>query len=423
MPSLREQESARGHHAPDHALPLPSLPQVLLGQDRHSDAVVQAWLPDLDDRHLPAQHRAPENVEHEASLRSWHHATVGVAPRAPHPRDMGRDGWSIRRSRRCPDSSNSSSDARGAVVLRGVGAVRLASFFAGIGGFDLGFERAGCEVVFQCEIDPHCQQVLRRHWPDIPLHDDIRTLEPGGIPDAEIWSAGWPCQDVSAGNAQRTGLSGERSGLFFDFFGLALQVRPRWIILENVPGLISADGGTALESVIDQMEEGGYLGGWTTCNTLNFGLPQDRERIIIVGSLGTDSAYQVLAHGRSMQGDHPPRGTERPRSSVAPATSARGDDPIVVQRRGGFGYTRGSHVCPTLRAQSGRHQGGHSDRPILCGAELDLERMGEADGLSGRMDSRRGRLIGNAVAVPIAQWFAESILAVEANGSPNTPTA
>ena len=158
---------------------------------------------------------------------------------------------------------------------------KLASFFTGIGGFDLGFERAGFQVVFQCENDTHCKQVLKRHWPDVPLHDNILTLEPGGIPDADIWSAGWPCQDISHANAQRTGLKGERSGLFFTFMDLARTVKPRWIILENVPGLLSADKGIAFESVIDEMEESGYLGGWTTCNTLDFGLPQNRERVII----------------------------------------------------------------------------------------------------------------------------------------------
>ena len=300
--------------------------------------------------------------------------------------------------------------------------MRLASFFTGIGGFDLGFERAGCEVVFQCEVDPHCQQVLKRHWPDVPLHDDIRTLQPGDIPDADIWSAGWPCQDISNANAQRVGLGGARSGLFFDFIDLARSAKPRWIILENVPGLLSADGGIAFESVIDEMEEVGYLGGWTTCNTLDFGLPQNRERIIIVGSLGSDSAYQVLANGGRLQRDHQARREEWAGSPATVEGSPGGHHPVVVQRRGGFGYTRGRDICPTLRAQTGKHQGGHSDRPILCGEKLDLDRVGEVNGVSGRLDGRRGRLIGNAVAVPLAHWFATAIMSVEADGASTPPT-
>ncbi len=300
--------------------------------------------------------------------------------------------------------------------------MKLASFFTGIGGFDLGFERAGCEVVFQCEVDPHCQLVLQRHWPEVPLHDDILTLNTGDIPDADIWSAGWPCQDVSNGNVQRIGLEGKRSGLFYRFMDLVRKAQPQWIILENVTGLLSADEGQALESVIDEIEEIGYMGGWTTVNTLNFGLPQDRERVIIVGSLRRDSAYQVLAHGCELQRNYPAGRKERPGGSAENEEGAGGDDPIVFQRRGGFGYTRGSRVCPTLRAQSGRHQGGHSDRPILCGEKLDLDRMGETNGVSRRMDGRRGRLIGNAIAVPMAKWFAETIMAVE-HGNYGPPSA
>jgi site-specific DNA-cytosine methylase len=85
--------------------------------------------------------------------------------------------------------------------------MRVSSFFAGIGGFDLGLERAGMNVVFQCEIDPFCQQILKRHWPHVPLHEDITTLNPATIPAADLWCAGWPCQDLSTANTERTGLS------------------------------------------------------------------------------------------------------------------------------------------------------------------------------------------------------------------------
>ncbi|MXX71148.1 MAG: DNA (cytosine-5-)-methyltransferase [Gemmatimonadetes bacterium] len=298
----------------------------------------------------------------------------------------------------------------------------LASFFAGIGGFDLGFEQAGFDVVFQCELDPHCRAILRRHWPDTPLHDDIRSLKPEDIPHADVWSAGWPCQDISNGHPQGAGLkNGKRSGLFFSFMDLVREVQPSWIVLENVPGLLSADQGAALESVIDEMEEAGYLGGWTTCNARDFGLPQNRLRVFLVGHLGGDGAYRVLAHGSKLRWDHQARGKQWADGVGEVQEGAGRDDPVVVQRRGGFGYTRERRVCPTLRSQGGKHQGGHSDRPILCGQELDVARVGTSDGVPGRLDGRRGRLIGNAVAVPIARWFAETILAVEAeslNGSP-----
>lgn len=89
------------------------------------------------------------------------------------------------------------------------------------------------------------------------------------------------------------------------------------------------------------------------------------------------------------------------------------DTPLLVQRRGGFGYTKAKNYSPTIRAQTGRHQGGHTDRPILCGQKLDLERMRETDGLPRGLDGRRGRLIGNAVAPPLAQAIAERIVRIE----------
>ena len=292
--------------------------------------------------------------------------------------------------------------------------LKFASFFAGIGGFDLGFQRAGLTPVFHCEIDPHCQLVLRRHWPQVPLHADITTLTATGIPPADLWTAGWPCQDLSHANTNRTGLNGSRSGLFHEFTGLARKGRPRWIVLENVVGLLSAEQGTALETVVDELEEIGYLGGWFACNTLDFGIPHHRERVFVVASYRSDAAIRILADCCQRNGD-PAAGT----SGKAQARSSlrkipKENDPLLVQRRGGFGYTKAKSICPTIRAQTGGHQGGHSDRPIVCNQELDLGRMREANGVSGRLDGRRGRLIGNAVAPPIAEWIGRQIVALEA---------
>ena len=118
----------------------------------------------------------------------------------------------------------------------------FASFFAGIGGFDLGFQQAGMKPSFHCEIDPYCQKILKRHWPEVPLHGDITTLKSENIPQADLWSAGWPCQDLSNANTERAGLNGHRSGLFFPFAELARQHKPKWIVLENVKGLLCQIG-------------------------------------------------------------------------------------------------------------------------------------------------------------------------------------
>ncbi|WP_084218064.1 DNA cytosine methyltransferase [Xanthomonas hortorum] len=312
-----------------------------------------------------------------------------------------------------PADIGSSSLPEPAGYSSGTDPFRLASFFAGIGGFDLGFQRAGMTPVFHCEIDPHCQQVLKRHWPKVPLHGDITTLKAKDIPQAEVWAGGWPCQDLSHANTDRKGLKGKRSGLFHDFVELASEAQPRWIVLENVVGLLSAEGGKALEAVTDELEEIGYLGGWFACNTLDAGLPHHRERIFVVASYRSESAYQFLSNCRERYRDSPPGGAKRQEVGSDLRGGLAGDNPLLVQRRGGFGYTKAKDFSPTIRAQTGGHQGGHSDRPILCRQELDVGRVRATNGLSGRMDGRRGRLIGNAVAPPLAEWIARGIIAVE----------
>src|SRR6266851_2683499 len=291
--------------------------------------------------------------------------------------------------------------------------MRFASFFAGIGGFDLGFQRAGMIPAFHCEIDPFCQRILKKHWPEVPLHDDITTLKPADIPEADLWAGGWPCQDVSHANAQREGIHGVRSGLFFTFTELARKVRPSWIVMENVSGLLSSDDGFAFESVVDELEEIGYMGIWFTCNTLSAGLPHNRERIFLVCSYRSPLSQQFYSDcGELLRNDSP-----RKASRTETGSNIRGefisDTPLLVQRRGGFGYTKATSYCPTIRAQTGKHQGGHTDRPILCGQKLDLERVRKTNGIPGRLDGRRGRLIGNAVAPPIAEFIGRRILAIQ----------
>jgi DNA (cytosine-5)-methyltransferase 1 len=293
--------------------------------------------------------------------------------------------------------------------------MRFASFFAGIGGFDLGFQRAGMIPAFHCEIDPYCQTILKRHWPEVPLHDDITTLKAKDIPEAALWAGGWPCQDVSHANFQRQGINGSRSGLFFTFAELARKVRPSWIVLENVAGLLSSDEGAAFESVVDELEEIGYMGVWFTCNTLSAGLPHNRERVFLVGSYRSSLSHQFYSDCGELLRDYSPREAGGKKTRPRIQGEFVSDAPLLVQRRGGFGYTKATSYCPTIRAQTGKHQGGHSDRPILCGQKLDLGRVRNTNGLSGRLDGKRGRLIGNAVAPPIAEFIGRRILEIQRN--------
>lgn len=292
-------------------------------------------------------------------------------------------------------------------------AMRVASFFSGIGGFDLGFERAGMQVVFQCEIDSSCQRILNRHWPQVPLYEDITKLSTAAIPYAELWCAGWPCQDLSTANTERKGLQGKRSGLFHTFTDLVTKVQPTWLVMENVPGILSAEQGTALESTIDTLEKIGYLGGWLSCNAVHTGLPHNRDRVFFIASFKSPSAYRIFTNSSKLSRDSSKRKQSRSKTRPSFREITLGNTALVVQRRGGFGYTMARSICPTLRAQTGKHQGGHSDRPILCGEKLNVDRVGKADGVSSWMDGRRGRLLGNAVVPGIVEWIGQQILSIE----------
>lgn len=155
--------------------------------------------------------------------------------------------------------------------------LRFISFFAGIGGIDLGLERAGHKCVGQVEINPFCQRVLAKHWPNTWRHDDITTLKPEDIPAADLWTGGFPCQDISNAG-KRAGIYGERSGLFFDFMRLVREVRPRYLLLENVAALLVRGMG----EVLGELAESGYDAEWRICSAAEMGAPHQRSRLFVI---------------------------------------------------------------------------------------------------------------------------------------------
>ena len=149
------------------------------------------------------------------------------------------------------------------------------SMFSGIGGLDLGFERAGFEIVRQCEIDPFCRRVLAKHWPDVPCHDDVKTMTfTEGEADGII--GGFPCQDISNAG-RRAGITGERSGLYGELVRSVRVVRPRFAVLENVAALLERGMGT----VLGDLAEIGYDAEWDCISAGSVGAPHLRERIFI----------------------------------------------------------------------------------------------------------------------------------------------
>lgn len=176
--------------------------------------------------------------------------------------------------------------------------MRVGSLFSGIGAFDLGFERAGMQVVWQCEIDAACQTVLRRHWPGVRMYDDVRAVgaDAGAV---DVICGGFPCQDVSVAG-RRAGLAGERSGLWHEFHRVLQCLRPQWVVVENVPGLLSSNRGRDFATVIQGLVELGYGVCWRVLDSQYHGVAQRRRRVFVVGHLGDGRAAEVLFERESL---------------------------------------------------------------------------------------------------------------------------
>lgn len=180
------------------------------------------------------------------------------------------------------------------------------SLFAGVGGFDLGFERAGMECIGQVERDKRAREVLDARFPDIPKHDDVQTAErwaheQGLVGRTDVVCGGFPCQDVSVAG-RRAGLAGSRSGLFWDALSFAQTVEARWLVLENVPGLLSSNEGRDFGVVLSALSDAGYSHiEWRVLDSQFFGVPQRRRRVFIVACTGDIGRRQVLTESESVR--------------------------------------------------------------------------------------------------------------------------
>ena len=180
------------------------------------------------------------------------------------------------------------------------------SLFSGIGGFDLGFDRAGMKCVWQVERDKDCQRILNKHWSGITTYDDVTKFDPVRAGPTDVICGGFPCQDLSLAG-KRAGLVGKRSGLWHEFLRIIESSKPRFVIVENVPGLFSSNRGRDFLVILRGLAELGYCSAWTVLNSQFFGLAQRRERVFIVGSLGNGSCAEILFESESLRRDNPPR--------------------------------------------------------------------------------------------------------------------
>ncbi|WP_287128318.1 DNA cytosine methyltransferase [Candidatus Cyanaurora vandensis] len=292
--------------------------------------------------------------------------------------------------------------------------LRVASFFSGIGGFDLAFEQAGCELVFQCEKDGFCQKVLKKHWPDIYLAPDITQVSPKEIPEAEIWCGGFPCQDLSLANqGKRQGLEGQRSGLFTQFAKLVDTARPKWLVIENVPGLLNSGSGQDFKHVLETLDDLGYFVAWRILDAKYFGTPQRRRRVFLVASYQSDSAARVLFEQGVSSEMVGAVQTQVNSTTEFTRSSFQESDLFTIQHA-----TIGRKPAAGPQAKGYRNDGetytldSRGSADVVC-APHDGFRIRSTPGVSRELDSRRLRALGNAVCVYVVRWLAQRLIQEE----------
>ena len=225
--------------------------------------------------------------------------------------------------------------------------MRVLDLFSGIGGFSVGLERAGYRTAAFCEIDPFCQRVLARHWPETPCYDDVRELTAArlvhdGVGPIDVITGGFPCQDISLAGRMR-GVDGEKSSMWRELARIVEETRPSFVILENSPVLRSR----GLDEVLSRFAEIGYDAEWH-CLPLNaIGAPHRRDRVWVI-------AYPVGF------GDGLPEGQVCTGRHLAQHSARWSTEPNV--RRVDDGFPDGSHrrrvlgnaVCPSVPEIIGR---------------------------------------------------------------------
>ena len=186
--------------------------------------------------------------------------------------------------------------------------ITVGELFAGIAGFSRGLEATGeFQTIWHCEKNEFCQKILSKHYPGVPLHDDVTTFPPDSSPGwaAQMITAGFPCQDLSVAG-KGAGLDGKRSGLFFEIIRIARILQPRWLLLENVPALLARGMG----KVLSELADSGYDAQWRVLSAAEVGAPHLRKRLFIFCTLADaiNESLRRINRGKKQAGRSEERG-------------------------------------------------------------------------------------------------------------------
>ena len=177
--------------------------------------------------------------------------------------------------------------------------MKVLDLFSGIGGFSLGLERAGMETVAFCELDPHAQKILRKHWPEVPIFGDIRELDGEQFrKSVDVVCGGFPCQDLSVAGKQ-AGFDGDRSSLYREMLRVIGECRPRYAIFENVTGLLSGESGRWFAQFLYDLAEIGLDAEWHCVSAAYVGAPHHRDRVWVIAYPGKERGQRSVAESIS----------------------------------------------------------------------------------------------------------------------------
>jgi DNA (cytosine-5)-methyltransferase 1 len=279
----------------------------------------------------------------------------------------------------------------------------VAGLFAGIGGIEVGLHEAGHRTVLLCDVDEGAQRVLPDRFTGIPLVGDVRELI--ALPEVDICAAGFPCQDLS--QAGRTaGIEGQNSGLVREVFRLVAASNPRWLLLENVPFMLQLDRGEAMRFLARSLEELGFRWAYRVVDARAFGLPQRRQRVLVLASRSEDPR-EVLFVGDEGEPTWPDptevacgfywtEGLKGLGWAVDAVPTLKGGSTIGIPSPPAIRFPDGFIGVPEIR-----------DAERLQGFDADWT-AGAAE--RGRRKGVRWKLVGNAVSVPVARWVGERLL-------------
>jgi DNA (cytosine-5)-methyltransferase 1 len=268
----------------------------------------------------------------------------------------------------------------------------VGSLFSGIGGIDLGLQRAGFKIAWQVEINEYCQKVLAKHWPDVARYGDIRTVGSHNLEAVDLMCGGFPCQDISNAG-KRAGITGERSGLWSEFYRLICELRPRYVLVENVAALLVR----GIDTVLGDLAACGYDAEWQVLSAAQFGAPHLRERVFLV-------AYPTSKQGgRIQQRKLQPNLDASSDTSNANFQRLQGFWSQKIQRVEAFSWCKDIRNLEDLRR-----------RPDLPPSLI----RGDRHGIPYVVDRLKG--LGNAVVPQIAEYIGRCIVASqEANYDPS----